>query len=124
MKILPKKDSKCLKKWTFGPKKWWFIQILLYWWFKQEWRFICVDTVANFKAIRRPELDFWEGLKPGPVLLGPNPSLDYEDRKIDLTNLYDPLNKQFCGVSNNVLTDMTCCYLYTAEPLLMKGSGE
>ena len=105
------KSSKCLKKWTFGPKKWWFIQILLYWWFKQEWRFICVDTVANFKAIRRPELDFWEGLKPGPVLLGPNPSLDYEDRKIDLTNLYDPLNKQFCGVSNNVL-------------LLMKGSGE
>ena len=42
---------------------------------------------------------------------GPNPSLDYEDRKIDLTNRYDPLNKQFCGVSNNVL-------------LLMKGSGE
>ena len=36
---------KSLKKWTFGPKKWRFIQILLYWWFNQEWRFICVDTV-------------------------------------------------------------------------------
>ena len=71
-----------------------------------------------------PSPTFKARARPGPVLLGPNPSLDYEDRKIDLTNLYDPLNKQFCGVSNNVLTDMTCCYLYTAEPLLMKGSGE
>ena len=45
MKILPIKASKSLKKWTFGPKKWRFIQNLLYWWFNQEWSFICVDTV-------------------------------------------------------------------------------
>ena len=45
LKILPIKASKSLKKWTFGPKKWRFIQILLYWWFNQEWSFICVDTV-------------------------------------------------------------------------------
>ena len=29
----------------FCSKKWWFIQILLYWWFNQEWRFICIDRV-------------------------------------------------------------------------------
>ena len=53
LKILPIKASKSLKKWTFGPKKWRFIQILLYWWFNQEWRFICVDTV--FQKSRK----FW-----------------------------------------------------------------
>ena len=46
LKILAIKASKSLKKWTFGPKKWRFIQILLYWWFNQEWSFICVDTVV------------------------------------------------------------------------------
>ena len=48
LKILPIKASKSLKKWTFGPKHWRFIQILLYWRFNQEWSFICVDTVINF----------------------------------------------------------------------------
>ena len=37
---------KSLKKWTFGSKKWWFIQILLKWWFNQEWHTIGADTVA------------------------------------------------------------------------------
>ena len=50
MKILPIKASKSLKKWTFGPKKWRFIQILLYWWFNQEWSFICVDTVGTLNV--------------------------------------------------------------------------
>ena len=47
LKILPIKASKSLKKWTFGPKQWRFIQILLYWRFNQEWSFICVDTVVH-----------------------------------------------------------------------------
>ena len=57
MKVLPIKALKSLKKWTFGPKMWRFIQILLYWWFNQEWRFICVDTVFfHFRAAA----DSWE----------------------------------------------------------------
>ena len=51
LKILPIKASKSLKKWTFGPKKWRFIQILLYWWFNQEWRFICVDMVCQYVCV-------------------------------------------------------------------------
>ena len=50
LKFLPIKDSKSLQKGTFGPKKCRFILILLYWWFNQEWRFICVDT--EFKSLR------------------------------------------------------------------------
>ena len=53
---------------------------------------------------------------------GPNPSLDYEDRKIDLTNRYDPLNKQFCGVSNNVLIWLVaiCTLPVRAERILSR----
>ena len=59
LKILPIKASKSLKKWTFGPKKWWFIQILLYWRFNQEWRFICVDMVNKISSTAR-RLTFFE----------------------------------------------------------------
>ena len=35
------------KKRTFGQKKWWLIWILYWWWFNQEWRSICADTVTD-----------------------------------------------------------------------------
>ena len=67
LKILPIKALKSLKEWTFGPKKWRFIQILLYWWFNQEWRFICVDTVCWMEMS-----DFWSLAAD----TWPNPQLD------------------------------------------------
>ena len=35
-----------LKKWTFGAKKWRFIQICPKWRSNQDWPSICVDTVV------------------------------------------------------------------------------
>ena len=45
-----------LKKWTFGAKKWRFIQICPKWRSNQDWRSICADTEGNFRKCIHSEI--------------------------------------------------------------------